>query len=714
MDKFYRLSAATPRTRILLLFFTLLLFSHRTFASDSQHMVPLTLGERIRAAEMVVEGEVVSQQSFWDTRRKNIYTSNIIRVYKAFKGEVRSQQVELITRGGTVGLKKHAVSSALQLKPGQQGVFFLKRQEQLPQSPGNQYISTMAYGSQQGFVMYDMANKSATGVFDSYSNVQDLYQNITKQTGQSYRRVSENETLEGKPAVEQRQQQTQDIKLAPVITGFQPTTISAGTGAILTINGSGFGATRGEGAVEFRDADSGGRRWARPLPSEYISWSDNRITLYVPSASEDGGTPGSGTIRVVASDGSTFTSATSLIIEFAYSNVTFDDKTFRPRLVNRDGEGGYTIQFAPSMLNRQAAQEGFRRAMATWACVSGVNWKIGASTTTEEAEDDERNVIRFAPNSVVGDSVLASTISYYEGCITGTTRDTVWYLTEFDMQINSDITWQYGPGPPLGRQFDFETVMLHELGHAHQLGHVILPTAIMHYAIEFRRIIRDLSAADIVGANLIVENSVRENPCQPRMRLNRATECNLAPEIYTLQASFTSSNTVIVNWTTRNEVQVDNFVVQRSANGIDWDDIGTVDARGTGGNQADLNYTFTDTDPLPGVAYYRLRLAYSDGRESFSPRVRVLNPAAIRRLSVYPNPINEADNTISLLYIVESTSMLQAQLYDMSGKLIQDYEITFRDINVPVELDVADLAAGIYILKWQERNRGGQVKILKR
>ncbi|GAB3541559.1 hypothetical protein GCM10027443_41020 [Pontibacter brevis] len=677
-------------------------------------MLPISLEERIKEAEMVVEGEVISQQSFWDARQKKIYTSNIIRVYKAFKGKVESQQVELITEGGTIGLKKHVLSSALQLRTGQQGVFFLKRQQQLPRSPGNQYVSTIAYGSQQGYVKYDLARKRAVGSFESYNSVEELYQSITQRTGQSFRSILKNQALEETPATEQRQQQAQAAKLAPVITSFQPTTLSAGTGAILTINGSGFGATRGNGAVEFKNADDGGQTYVRPLETEYIFWSDTQIRLYVPSTSQDRDTPGSGTIRVVANDGSTFTSVTPLIIEFAYSNLEFDEKSFRPKLVNRDGSGGYTIRFAPSMLNRQPAQEGFRRAMTTWICVSGVNWKIGEPTTIEEAEEDDEVVVQFASSSTVGAGVLARTFSYYEGCIVGG-QDTVWYVTEFDMEINSSISWQYGPGPPVGGQYDFETVMLHELGHAHQLSHVILPSAIMHYAIEFQRIIRDLSTADITGANLIMANSIGTNVCrEPPMRRSTAAECNLAPEIYTLQAAFTSSNTVTVSWTTRNEVQVANFVVQRSATGNDWEDVGVVSARGSRGNQEDLNYTFADTNPLPGIAYYRLRVMYNDGTDSFSPRVRVLNPASIRRLSVFPNPINEETNTITLLYIVESTATLQAQLYDMSGRLVRDFEITFRDVNLPVELDVAELAAGIYILKWQERNRGGQVKILKR
>jgi hypothetical protein len=713
MHTLYGLTAAALRTPTLLLLFLLLsLLSSQAFASDNQHMVPLTLTERVKEANLVVEGEVVSQRSFWDARQQNIYTSNIIRIYKSFKGNTESREVELITEGGTIGLKKHVYSTALHLKPGQQGVFFLQRQQQLQRTPGSQHISTKAYGSQQGFVKYDVRRNKASGVFDRYESVQQLYQSVAKQTGQQYRTISRNEALEAQPAVELKQQKTQNAAFAPVISSFAPRVASAGSGAVLTINGSGFGNTRGEGAVEFANADDGGQTYVQPLAPEYISWTNTQIKLYIPSTSPDGGTPGSGPIRVVTNDGSTTTSSTDITIEYAYSNIEFGNTPFRPIMIDKNGLGGYSIQFAPSMQNRQPAQEGFRRAMNSWICVSEVNWRIGEPTDIDEAAEDEVNVIRFAPTTTTGAGVLARTISRYEGCRSG--QDTLFWVSEFDMEINSNITWQYGPGAPVNRQFDFETVMLHELGHAQQLGHVILNSAIMHYEIEFERLIRDLSSADIRGARNVVENSTGENICQePPMQLSTENECDLAPEIYTLQAAFTSPNAVTVDWRTVDEQGVESFVVQRSANFTDWEDLGSVDAVGPG-DGPNLDYTFVDNAPVQDISYYRLRVVYNDGTSSFSPRVRAINPASLRRLSVYPNPISEEDNTVTLVYIVEGTATLEAQLYDMSGKLVRGYDITFRDANLPAQLDVSGLASGIYILKWQERDKTGQVKLLKR
>lgn len=718
---FYKLSSPIPNFmanmfplhqawhRILRVLLLLLLISVPAFASDTQHMIPVSLQERVQQAEMVVEGEVIRQESFWDARQENIYTSNIIKVYKSFKGEVRAEELEVITEGGTVGLKKHVFSTALKLKRGQQGLFFLKRQQLLQRTPGNLPLSTRAYASEQGFVRYNIADRTANGVFDRYSSVQELYKAVSERTGQQFRVVSENQRL--KAATTQNAQQQEQSVMAPVVTSFSPKVASAGTGTVLTITGTGFGSSRGNGFVEFRNADDGGQTFVKPLPSEYISWSNTRITMYIPSVMQDEGTAGSGTIRVTTNDGSSFTTLQPITLEFAYSNIDFNNKSFRPILTNQNGAGGYTIYYSESMESRLAAKEGFRRAVNTWVCVSQINWTIGGLTSRNTAADDGFSVVRFASQSTVGEQVLARTISRYEGCASRVTNDTLFWVSEFDMEINSDIDWQYGPGGPGSRQFDFETVILHELGHAHQLGHVNLERAVMFYAIESSRLERDLSQLDIRGANLIMEKSAGENSCnEPPMVPNPNGECNLAPEILTLEAQFNSSNAVQVLWTSRGEQQVREYIVQRSQDGVTWENVGTVAGRGPSNN--DLDYTFTDPDPLRNQSYYRLEVVYNSGDPAFSPRVVVVNSADLRVLRYYPNPIGGGNTQLTLSYLVSRSGNMTVQIYDSRGQEVRSYQLSFSSGTSAYNIDLQGLAAGIYFLKWKEGGRNGTERIM--
>ena len=66
---------------------------------------------------------------------------------------------------------------------------------------------------------------------------------------------------------------------------------------------------------------------------------------------------------------------------------------------------------------------------------------------------------------------------------------------------------------PAAGQADFETVALHELGHAHQLSHVIMLGAVMHYAVEGGSTARTLSANDTAAGNFITSRSTPPRPC---------------------------------------------------------------------------------------------------------------------------------------------------------------------------------------------------------
>ncbi|MFD2514133.1 T9SS type A sorting domain-containing protein [Pontibacter locisalis] len=714
MIKLYAAKITTMCIKTHLLLITLLLLSVSGFADERQHMEPVSLEERTQNSDIIIEGEVISQKSFWDSRHENIYTSNIIRVYKVFKGEVKAEEIELITKGGTVGLKMHVHSTALELDKGEQGIFFLNKNQPIQNTPGGQRLKTRAYAGPQGFIDYNLTGGPVKDVFNEYSSVQDIYRKIKSITNTQIRVISENEKL--KKNANNSQTQEQSSLAIPVITSFSPTLATAGTRTVLTINGTGFGATRGNGMVQFLDAQRGGRDktgllFMTPLPSHYISWSNTQIKLYIPSIGVDRGVAGTGPIRVTSNDGTSITTSQELVIEYVYSNLSFENKPFQPKLINDNGQGGYTIQLAPSIQNRAAAREGFLRALNSWVCATEVNWEIGSPSTSETTAEDNRNIIRFVAPSDLGEMVLASTISRYEGC--ASSSDTLFYLSEFDMQINNSINWQYGPAPPApsSRQFDFETVMLHELGHAHQLGHVILPRAVMHYAIAFEQLFRDLSAADVRGGTFVLANSTGTSVCrQSPMVPEPEGDCDLAPEIFTLSAAFQAQR-VLVSWQTNEELAVDFFVVQRSENSNDWSDIATVDAKGP--STGTLDYTYTDANPLPDISYYRIKVVYVDGASRLSPRVRVLDPASLRVLRIYPNPIPPERHSVRLLYLVNASTTMTVHLYDTTGKLVREYTIELTDVNTPVDLPLQGLASGMYIARWQEKINSGEFKIIR-
>lgn len=100
-------------------------------------------------------------------------------------------------------------------------------------------------------------------------------------------------------------------------------------------------------------------------------------------------------------------------------------------------------------------------------------------------------------------------------------------------------------------------------------------------------------------------------------------------------------NEVEINWQTASELNNDYFIIERSSNAKEFDEIRRVDGAGTS-NQT-IDYFERDYSPLPGTSYYRLRQVDFDGTPTLSNTVAVKRDNTLPEFSVYPNPVNDGD-----------------------------------------------------------------------
>jgi len=79
-------------------------------------MKEMPLEDRIIIADLVIEGQVISQQTFETDSASMILTRNTIRVTKIFKNNQNTAPttVDIITKGGVLGLKADKVTTALE------------------------------------------------------------------------------------------------------------------------------------------------------------------------------------------------------------------------------------------------------------------------------------------------------------------------------------------------------------------------------------------------------------------------------------------------------------------------------------------------------------------------------------------------------------------------------------------------------------------------
>ena len=667
------------------LLLVLLLSLVRPALAQTCMLVPVPLAERVSAAPLIVEAAVATQEA--QVADGHLYTLSGLTVYKVFRGTVPAV-LRLAEAGGTLGPRREVVSTSVGFAPGQQGVFLLEPEPALPGS-------FRLVAGPQGFVGYDLTDRSASEPFGRYSSIAGkLYPALAALTGRAYRELRPNPALRVSTA---RRPQAQ-----PLISSFAPARLSAGRGDVLTINGANFGATQGSGHVDFPNANNGGSGFVSANASDYVLWSDTQIQVKVPSLDLATGAPaGTGTFRVVNGTSETGTSPTSLTVVYALINVGSGGATLRVQVINADTKGGYTLQFSPSLTNVAGAPEAFQRALTTWNCATQLRRGIGTTPAVEATALDKINAVRFGSLPA---GVLGVTNSYYQGCALGS-NPPQFSLTETDYTFTptptSGTTWQFGPAAPTSSQYDFESVALHEQGHGAQLTHLIDGTAVMHYAIANGQSKRTLNAAsDVTGANDVFAYSITAT-CGFIAPV-AGPACPLPVELVSFEARYETGRGTVLAWATASEQNSAYFAVEArdETEPAGWREVLRQPAAGS--SAGPRRYTALDARLLSGRRYFRLRQADLDGRMQFSPLVVVAGRE--NSLTVYPNP------SAGRVQISGLATAGRLSCYDLAGREVARIELPVG----PIEIDLRALPAGLYQLEWTDGSSRYRTRLEKR
>jgi hypothetical protein len=393
---------------------------------------------------------------------------------------------------------------------GEIGVFML-HDSNISITNGTSTNKFKPYASSQGFYKYDLKTNT---VFNPFINKEGIsttfYNSITSLTNMSS--VIEVVNFDTQNVYNNNVANRNGAETA-IILSFSPSTVNGGVRDLLTINGINFGNT--QGSVNFRDANFGGTQYFTAIDSHIISWNPSQIVVELTSRA------GTGDIQVVTSTSNTFTSNDNLTVFYSQINPGNATNAFTSQHFDVNGLGGYTWQMHTDFNANAAANASFLRAFDTWVCETGINWEIGAVTPIDVIAADDINIIRFDNGTELPEGVLGRCTSRFGTCNNPASPggiDVV--VTELDIVFNdvftgalSALSWEFGPGTATGLEIDFESVAVHELGHGHQLAHIINPGEVMHFSIANAQNSRDLGASDLAGATDMMDRNINTSVC---------------------------------------------------------------------------------------------------------------------------------------------------------------------------------------------------------
>lgn len=159
-------------------------------------------------------------------------------------------------------------------------------------------------------------------------------------------------------------------------------------------------------------------------------------------------------------------------------------------------------------------------------------------------------------------------------------------------------------------------------------------------------------------------------------------------------ATLNSDKTITLDWNTAQEMNSSHITIQRSADGENWDDIGTVKAQGN--SAITTAYSFIDEHPLTGNNFYRLQLVDIDNSFTYSEE-NVIRTSTIGAISFFPNPARDYVN-VSLGNALQSGQTVSVRLVSLGGQLMQEQH-TAAGAGTVVSFRVSNYAAGVYILQ---------------
>lgn len=169
----------------------------------------------------------------------------------------------------------------------------------------------------------------------------------------------------------------------------------------------------------------------------------------------------------------------------------------------------------------------------------------------------------------------------------------------------------------------------------------------------------------------------------------------LAVHLISFQGNLNKNNKVTLNWTVADNEIVNNFEVERSANGKDFTTVGLVFPSEKIGTE---NYMFYETINSNDKAMYRLKMTDKNYEVDYSKilvfQTKTANSNTIR---IIGNPVNDK---LTFSYTASATQTVNIKIYDVSGRMVMSNKVNSLEGNNMISLPLSStFKPGMYVVE---------------
>lgn len=163
-----------------------------------------------------------------------------------------------------------------------------------------------------------------------------------------------------------------------------------------------------------------------------------------------------------------------------------------------------------------------------------------------------------------------------------------------------------------------------------------------------------------------------------------------------------------IYWSTASETNNDYFLLQKSLNGILYEDLAKIPAAGQ--KSSESNYEFSDPDKTAGVSYYRLVQVDLNGEsETYDAIASSCYVSDADKLHI--ENIHASDNEgLSFVYVAPDKQDRNIAIYAMNGILISEFTHNGEKGANEISLDKLYLKSGLYFIRILDAEHSASAK----